>query len=221
MYSVDEGKTIVSPFREGGKILESGATFSEDKKYRYEIHRIWDNELDKILFILLNPSTGDEDSDDNTTKRCIQFAKKYKYGGIYMANLYAHRSRHASLLDQIDEAEDPVGPDNKRIICEILLKVKKVVYAWGEKLKHMSPSVEPPWLQQYVLQPYCFKKTKDGYPYNPRCIPSNTNLIPFRDIIVPPSNENFREYAAGLPPLPPSPELEADGEETSPNDLEL
>ena len=56
------------------KILFSDAFFSKDRLYRYALWRIWDNELPKVLFIGLNPSTADEVKDDPTIRRCIRYA---------------------------------------------------------------------------------------------------------------------------------------------------
>ena len=35
------------------------ATISVCSKYRYELHREWDKDKGKVLFIMLNPSTAD------------------------------------------------------------------------------------------------------------------------------------------------------------------
>ncbi|WP_235684234.1 DUF1643 domain-containing protein [Bacillus mycoides] len=51
---------------------------SIEGNHRYSLTREWDvtNE-DRTLFIMLNPSTADEYQDDMTTKRCINFAKRW------------------------------------------------------------------------------------------------------------------------------------------------
>ena len=41
-------------------LARSGSTFSKDKKYRYELHRIWDQNAPTVLFILLNPNPESE-----------------------------------------------------------------------------------------------------------------------------------------------------------------
>jgi hypothetical protein len=51
------------------------AVISEDGVYRYVLYREWDVQLPTILFIMLNPSTADGDSDDPTIRRVINFAK--------------------------------------------------------------------------------------------------------------------------------------------------
>ena len=67
-------------------------------------------------------------------------------------------------------------------------KATKVVYAWGEKVKFVNPVIEPEWLKRLVPQPYCFKKTKDGYPYHPRNLEKFAELIPFCEATVEPQN---------------------------------
>lgn len=168
------------PFQNGGVITKKGAIFSPDKKYRYQLYRIWDDALDKVLFIMLNPSTADGETDDHTTKRCINLAMSLKFGGIYIVNLYAYRSTDPKILKELDDADDPMGPDNFKHIEAMIPKVKKVIYAWGEKVKFVNPVLEPEWLKSLVPEPYCFKKTKDGYPYHPRNVEKFSELIPFR-----------------------------------------
>ena len=63
-------------------------SLSKDKIYRYSLSRVWGNSKPYVLFIGLNPYTADENTDDPTTKRCIDYAKRWGYGGLRMANLF-------------------------------------------------------------------------------------------------------------------------------------
>ena len=63
------------------------AILSEDRKYRYILSRTWDDTKPTVLFIGLNPSTADEETDDSTIRKCINYAKCWGYGKILMANL--------------------------------------------------------------------------------------------------------------------------------------
>ena len=47
--------------------MNRSAVISKNKKYRYELSRIW-SESPKITFIMLNPSLGNETYDDKTIK---------------------------------------------------------------------------------------------------------------------------------------------------------
>ena len=53
--------------------MKREALLSSNKKFRYMLGRSWDDSLDTILFILLNPSVADSKKDDPTIKRLISF----------------------------------------------------------------------------------------------------------------------------------------------------
>ena len=73
--------------------MKKRATISDCNRYRYELLREWDKDKEKVLFIMLNPSTADGDKNDLTTIRCINFAKKWGYGGLMIGNIYPFRAK--------------------------------------------------------------------------------------------------------------------------------
>ena len=79
--------------------MKKSAIISNCNKYRYELHREWDKDKRKVLFIMLNPSTADADNNDLTTIRCINFAKKWGYGGIMIGNIYPFRAKRPKDLN--------------------------------------------------------------------------------------------------------------------------
>jgi hypothetical protein len=72
--------------------MNNAAIISEDNQYRYQLLRVWDETLPRILFIMMNPSTADATKDDPIIRRVISFAKSWGYGGVYVGNLFAFRS---------------------------------------------------------------------------------------------------------------------------------
>ncbi len=60
----------------------NGAIFSECKKYRYLLWRIWDRSKPLVMFIGLNPSIADGETDDPTIRRCKAFVRSWGYGGF-------------------------------------------------------------------------------------------------------------------------------------------
>ena len=44
--------------------MEKSAILSTDRKYRYVLTRIWDETKPTVVFIGLNPSIADEETDD-------------------------------------------------------------------------------------------------------------------------------------------------------------
>jgi len=56
--------------------MKKDAKLSDDKLYRYQLSRIWDEDKPTVLFIMLNPSTADADVDDPTIRRVITPTEK-------------------------------------------------------------------------------------------------------------------------------------------------
>ena len=70
--------------------LKTDAKFSACRKYRYALWRNWDGSKPYAMIIGLNPSTADENENDPTITRCINFAKSWGYGGVCVTNLFAY-----------------------------------------------------------------------------------------------------------------------------------
>ena len=78
----------------------AGAHFEDDRQYRYLLWRNWDELKPKIMFIGLNPSTANEEKDDPTIRRVCIFAKKWGFGGVYMANLFPFVTAYPKELEK-------------------------------------------------------------------------------------------------------------------------
>ncbi len=72
--------------------MTKGAIFSEDRKHRYVLIRIWDETKPMMMFIGLNPSKADEKDNDNTITKVEKIAKYNGFGGCYMTNLFSYVS---------------------------------------------------------------------------------------------------------------------------------
>jgi hypothetical protein len=152
------------------------ALLSSNKKFRYMLGRSWDDSLDRILFILLNPSVADSKKDDPTIKRLISFSKKWKYGGFWVCNLYAYITSYPKeLYNNIDNNRTR---KNKEYVKKYILKSKRIVYGWGVT-EH-----EPEWLVDLVKKPYCFGKNKNGTPKHPLYLSSNTVMIKYKKALI-------------------------------------
>ena len=131
-----------------------------------------------MLFIMLNPSTADEDVDDPTICRCIGFAMREGHGLLEVVNLYALRSPNPEMLRT---TLDPVGgPRNKAAITRAVMRARTVVYAWGN---HGAPHVWRAVHDEVVLpsrhRPACLGQNKNGQPKHPLYIRADQPLIPF------------------------------------------
>ena len=143
---------------------------SDCGKYRYWLKRtIPAYEVKPIVFIMLNPSTADGETDDPTIRRCIDFATRWGGSELIVVNLFAYRATDPSVLKE-DATIDPVGELNDNAIAlavdYALSSNGIVVAAWGEHGKFMDRA-ETVLGQLGNLPVYCLKKNKSGSPAHP------------------------------------------------------
>lgn len=146
-----------------------GAVLSPCGEFRYRLWRIWQPELPRVLWVMLNPSTADAEQDDATIRKCIAFARAWGCGGIEVCNLYAFRTVSPLVLQS---AGYPVGPRNLETLRAMLANhTGPVVAAWGTHAQHSLGE----WLRFEALnagQPlYYLRRNKDGTPGHPLYIP--------------------------------------------------
>lgn len=140
---------------------QSSAIFSEDRKYRYALSRTWDFDKPAVMFVMLNPSTANENDNDPTVRRCIEFAKQWGYGTLHITNLFALVATDPKELATND---NPIGENNHSYIKEYGKKSKAVVFAWGANtlIKNAHLTVA----NMFPLA-YCLQKTAKGAPQHP------------------------------------------------------
>lgn len=143
----------------------SGARFSKCERYRYALWRIWDATKPVATFVMLNPSTADEENNDPTIERCQRRAMALGMGGLRVANLFAWRSTDPAVLHGLD---DPVGPENDDAIIEACRGAGVVICAWGThgRLMNRGNTVSKLLIANDV-QPMCLQVNSDGSPKHP------------------------------------------------------
>ena len=133
--------------------MNTGAKLSACRSYRYSLWRIWDESKPYALFIGLNPSTADEVENDPTLNRCIDYAKSWGYGGVYMTNLFAFRTKDP---EGMKAASDPIGPENNASLIDLAQKAGIAIAAWGNDGAFMGRSKEVNCVKidySFVLEP--------------------------------------------------------------------
>jgi hypothetical protein len=151
------------------------AVFSDCGIYRYALWREWmPHPRTRCLFIMLNPSTADSEKLDPTVTRCVDFAKRWGFDALDVANVYALRSTdpHGLL-----EVADPVGPLNDFWISRLILRSSRIVVAWGNHCKPERAARVVELLGSRKAG--CFKITKTGAPEHPLYQPARRKLIPY------------------------------------------
>ena len=131
------------------KQLHKTAVISRCEKYRYELTRTWDEDKKKVLFIMLNPSTADANEDDLTTIRCMNFAKKWGYGGLMIGNIYPFRAKRPKDLKKWFNKHsygDSIVT-NVSHVEEMAQQADLIVCAWGCNYKGGIPD----WVEELCL----------------------------------------------------------------------
>lgn len=108
----------------------STAQFSTDRVYRYDLLRKWNQGNSICTFVLLNPSTADEFTNDPTVARCQKRAQMLGFDGVRVLNVFAYRSTDPKKLREVS---DPIGAENDGVISFIMGKreTKLVICGWG------------------------------------------------------------------------------------------
>jgi len=105
------------------------AVFSPDRRHRYRLSRgPWNDTLPTLGVVGHNPSTADEDHDDNTVIRLKDFAQLFGFGGFNLYNLSAGRATNPKHLRTM---ADPIGPENDSYLHELGHTHDVILLAWG------------------------------------------------------------------------------------------
>ena len=151
------------------------AHFSTDGKYRYLLGRRISDSPDRLLLIMLNPGTADESHNDPTIRRCIDFAERWKFGILEVANLFAFRT---SYVKELRRADEPIGADNDEWIGKALATADRVVLAWGNHGAYKGRSHQVKRMALNMAQPYHLGLNKTGEPTHPLYLPASTVPMP-------------------------------------------
>lgn len=158
--------------------MKMEAEISECGEYRWSLTREWDHTLDKVCWIMLNPSTADAMVDDPTIRRCTAFSKQWGFGGLIVVNLFALRTTNPK---ELKRSVDPVGePQNDGYILRSVAKANSSVAAWGA---HEYARDRAKFVMNYLNRSgaliNCLGTTKDRSPKHPLYVAGKTKPQPF------------------------------------------
>jgi hypothetical protein len=108
------------------------ATYSRCGLYRYDLCITFRDAKPGSLvqFIGLNPSTATEEADDNTVRRCKDFARRWGFSGMVMTNAFAFRSTDPKGLLKVAEPAC-IRNDEYLTYWSRHFRVERVVVCWG------------------------------------------------------------------------------------------
>ena len=150
-------------------------------EYRYNLWREWDGPGATMLktswcvFIMLNPSMADGQLDDPTIRKCVRFARLWKYQKLVVVNLFAGRATKPADLFKM---ANPIGSHNAHHIRETLdNEAGVVVCAWGMHGGFMDQDkAVMRLLDEAGVTPYALGLTKDGFPRHPLYYPYGKHI---------------------------------------------
>lgn len=142
----------------------SAATYSPDSRYRYALTRDW-AAGQRVLFVMLNPSTATEVQNDPTVERCERRARTLGFGGFAVANIFAFRATDPRVM----RAEpDPVGPANDAMIHDLAMRSDRIICAWGSHGLHLDRGASVAALLRATARDlHHLGLTKGGQPKHP------------------------------------------------------
>jgi hypothetical protein len=167
-----------------GQVVDTGhdrrwglgtAVFNAARTHRPHLSRVWDPELPRLNFLMLNPSTADALKLDRTVTRCAGFARDLGFGALAVTNCYALRSTDPTGLRRVP---DPVGAGNDEAILAAARAANLVVAGWGTHATYLNREAEVRrLLHEAGIELWYLELTKHGHPRHPLYIPAATRPV--------------------------------------------
>lgn len=152
-----------------------GADFSEDGLYRFSLWRIWDESKPLVMFVGLNPSTANADTDDATIRRVRAIATNLGYGGFYMCNCFAYISTNPDFL-KMESLEAMMR--NATIIRLVSERCKEIIFAWGNFDIVRTTGTDKKLIEAFP-NAKALHINKNGSPKHPLYCRTDTKPIPY------------------------------------------
>ena len=162
------------------------ATFSADRRYRYFLMRDL-GQLEQpnshIQFIMLNPSTADEVTNDRTVAKVTKRSAGWGYGSLWVTNLSPLRATNPQHMKAFGPEPQDIWDENVRAILGAAQEADRIVVAWGtlgawenrnKRICHALADLDLP-----PEKFWSFGLTKDGHPKHPLYLPDSLELQPF------------------------------------------
>ena len=167
------------------------AVLSECRKFRYLLHRKTNCPLRWIkpmVFVMINPSTADEQKDDKTILKCIAIAEHNSCTDLYVVNLFPLRTKDVKEVDHYmkNTAASEVRPfseENDRHITEVMNMLNaEIIVAWGAYKKIDTTKILAiNFFKKHKGYDFkCVGINKDGSPKHPLFLSAKTPLIDYK-----------------------------------------
>ncbi len=159
------------------KNTASTALFSRNRRYRYQLARQVGAGERAVMFLMLNPSTAGERTDDQTIRRCIGFARRWHYGWLRVTNLSPFRATHPQDLESAGREPNRVWSRNIEVILETAAVCDLIVAAYGN---HGGGNDRAGRVMSHLRNAgrriHCLGLTRQGHPRHPLRLRADTGL---------------------------------------------
>jgi hypothetical protein len=91
----------------------------------------------------------------------MDYAKRWGYGGVCVANLFAYRATKPTDMLRV---KDAIGKDNNKWLKKLSKAAGLRVVAWGNHGKHFNRSQE---VQEFLKDLHYLKLNRSGEPSHP------------------------------------------------------
>ena len=163
-----------------GLFPRSWASLSRDGRYRYLLERRLadraERDRQRLLVVMLNPSTADEQADDPTITRLVARAQRMRFGSLLVANLFALRATEPRALKRSTEPGDT--PLNDHFLREEAARADAIIVAWGAHgdFRARARDVEEILRLAHGGPLWCLGVTRGGHPKHPLYIATKARL---------------------------------------------
>lgn len=159
------------------------ARISDCGRFRYFLRRSWPEispfGAQRLVVIMLNPSTADHQVDDPTVRKMMSFAMREGFREVTIVNLFAYRSSSPGVLKAHGF---PVGVETDAFITAAVRMSDAVLCAWGAHAEGLARVDEVrAILRRYPMLPiFCLGRTKAGEPRHPLYLSNGTPFEVFK-----------------------------------------
>lgn len=161
-----------------------GAIFDRSRTYRYVLWRAWKKNPKMLMFIGLNPSTANENKNDNTITKLVKITQNNGYDGFWMLNLFALISTDPNNL--LNQCISTIGSKNDQFLRRYALRSEKVVFCWGSFSQAYEPlgdflsdSRADQVAKMFPGERYCLQHNSTGRPKHPLYCLDIQKIIPW------------------------------------------
>lgn len=148
------------------------AVYSACRRYRYRLERPLSECGRTVAFVMVNPSTATEHTDDQTILMVQRVCRTFGFGRAIIGNLFGYRTPNVADLAAVD---DSIGDGNDLEIRKMASEADLIIAAWGAPSK-LPVGLRDRWraVTEILVNSgktiHCLKHLKGDHPRHPQIL---------------------------------------------------